>query len=207
MTLQRKGRDTVESLSHSLGLAPATIRRHMDILQRDHLVAFQEVKRPTGRPEYSFFLTEAGHEELPKNYGKLLDSLFQAIVSLQKEDVEGQDGKGLVEIVLARIAQRIAERAPVSPDDDLNRRATTLATVLEQEQFIPLVEQRGDSVHIELFNCPFRSVALEHKFLCAFDSHLLSQILGTHVSMKKCVVWGDSSCVYVTPEPKGTPQV
>ena len=204
LTLQRKGRDTVESLAHSLGLAPATIRRHMDILQRDHLIAFQEVKRPTGRPEYSFFLTEAGHEELPKNYGQLLDSLFQEIMSLEKKDVEGQDGKGLIEIILARIAKRIADRAQVSPDDDLNQRATTLAAVLEQEQFTPLVEQKGGRVHVELFNCPFRSVALEHKFLCAFDYHLLTGILGTSVSMEKCVAWGDSSCSYVTPEPKSS---
>ena len=81
VTLQRNGRETVENLARSLELVLATIRHHMDILQRDHLISFQEVKRPTGRPEYSFFLTEAGHEALPKNYGRLLDSLFQEISS------------------------------------------------------------------------------------------------------------------------------
>ena len=48
-TLQRNGRETVESLARSLKLAPAAIRRHMDILQRGRFISFQEVKRPTGR--------------------------------------------------------------------------------------------------------------------------------------------------------------
>ena len=201
-TLQRNGRDTVESLAHSLELAPATIRRHMDILQRDHLISFEEVKRPTGRPEYSFFLTEAGHEELPKNYSRLLDSLFQEIGSLEKQDFEGQDGKGLTSILLSRIAKKIADRAMVSPTDDLSQRATTLATLLEEEQFTPRVEHKSGSIQIELFNCPFRSVALEHECICAFDSHLITQVLGTSVSLEKCVAWGDSTCCYVTSNQK-----
>ena len=85
-------------------LAPATIRHHADFLQRDGFIAFEEVKKPTGHPKYSFFLTEAGHEELPKNYGRLLDSLLQKMGSLEKQDVDGQDDKGLTEILLSRIA-------------------------------------------------------------------------------------------------------
>jgi predicted ArsR family transcriptional regulator len=33
--LQRDGTDTVESLADKLGLAAATVRRHLDIMQRD----------------------------------------------------------------------------------------------------------------------------------------------------------------------------
>ena len=202
ITLQRNGRETVESLAHSLELAPATIRRHMDILQRDHLISFQEVKRPTGRPEYSFFLTEAGQEALPKNYGSLLDSLFQEIGSLEKKDIEGKDGKELTEFLLTRSAQRIADRANVSPDDSLSQRATILALLLEEQQFTPRVEEKGGKVRIELFNCPFRSVALEHESICAFDSHLITQVLGTPVSLEKCIAWGDATCFYVTSSTK-----
>ena len=198
VTLQRNGRDTVESLAHSLELAPATIRRHMDILQRDHFISYEEVKRPTGRPEYSFFLTEAGHEELPKNYGGLLDSLFQEIASLEKQDFDGQDGEGLTGILLSRIAKKVADRAVISPDDDLAKRASTLAILLEEEQFTPRIEHKDGTIEIELYNCPFRSVALEHDCICAFDSHLISQVLGTSVSLERCVAWGDSSCCYVT---------
>ena len=58
--LQKHSNDTVEGLANAIGLAPATIRRHLDILQRDRLVTFEEVRKRTGRPEYSFYLTEGG---------------------------------------------------------------------------------------------------------------------------------------------------
>ena len=60
--LQKNTNDTVGGLAQAIGLAVATIRRHLDILRRDPLVAFEEVRKKTGRPEYSFFLTEDGQE-------------------------------------------------------------------------------------------------------------------------------------------------
>ena len=41
--LQSNGNQTVDALATNIGLAPATIRRHLDILQRDRFVDFREV--------------------------------------------------------------------------------------------------------------------------------------------------------------------
>ena len=198
MTLQRNGRGTVEGLAHSLKLAPATVRRHMDILQRDRLISFEEVKKPTGRPEHSFFLTEAGHEELPKNYSRLLELMFEEIGSLEKQDVSGKDGKELTDVLLSRIALRIAGRAPISSRDNLGQLAATLTALLEEERFSPNVQVDNNRIQIELFNCPYRCVAMEQESICALDSHIISSVLGTPVSLERCVAWGDTSCFYVT---------
>ncbi|MBI2855992.1 MAG: ArsR family transcriptional regulator [Chloroflexi bacterium] len=198
-TLQKDGHGTVESLGQALQLAPATIRRHMDILQRDRLVSFQEVKKPTGRPEYSFFLTEAGHEMLPKDYQHMLGALFQEMTSLEKEEIDGRDGRGLMELLLYRIARSIAERAQVPSEANIGQRVAALASVLEKERFTPQVAQESHGITIRLFNCPFRSVALQHDSICRFDSHLISLVLGTEVSLMDCVARGDSSCCYIAP--------
>jgi len=58
--LQKQGSDTVDRISMTIGLAPTTILRHLDILQRDQLVAYNEIRKKTGRPEHSFYLTELG---------------------------------------------------------------------------------------------------------------------------------------------------
>ena len=50
---------TVEALTESLGLAAATVRRHLDVLQRDGHVEREAVRRSTGRPHYVFKLTQA----------------------------------------------------------------------------------------------------------------------------------------------------
>ena len=100
------------------------------------------------------------------------------------------------------MAESVAGRVEVSPDDDLSKRVATSSAVLEEEQFTPHIRRKSGAVQIHLFNCPFRSVALEHESICAFDSHLISRILGTPVSLEKCVAWGDSTCFYVTSKPK-----
>jgi len=199
INLQKDGHGTVESLARTLKLAPATIRRHMDILQRDRLVSFEEVKKPTGRPEYSFFLTEPGHEVLPKDYQHMLGALFQELTSLEKEDIEGRDGEALMELLLTRIAKSIAERAQVPSEADTGQRVAALASVLEEEHFTPQITQESQGITIRLFNCPFRSVALQHTSICRFDSHIISSVLGTEVSLVNCVARGDSSCCYVAP--------
>ena len=205
INLQRDGHGTVESLAQVLQLAPATVRRHMDILQRDRLVSFQEVKKPTGRPEYSFSLTEAGHEMLPKDYQHMLGSLFQELTSLEKEDIEGQDGKGLIEMLLYRIARSIAERAQVPSEANMGQRVAALASVLEEERFTPQIAQESQGISIRLFNCPFRSVALQHDSICHFDSHLISSVLGTEASLVNCVAKGDSNCFYMASYEEASP--
>ncbi len=59
--LRSQGSVTVEDLAKDIGLASSTIRRHLDILQRDQLVAFDQVRRKLGRPEFAYRLTEHGH--------------------------------------------------------------------------------------------------------------------------------------------------
>ena len=100
------------------------------------------------------------------------------------------------------MAERFADRVEVSPDHDLSKRVATLSAVLEEEQFTPRIRRKNGAVQIHLFNCHFHGVAPEHESVCAFDSHLISRILGIPVSLEKCVAWGDSICFYVTSKPK-----
>ena len=62
LTLLQHQTATVDQLSTKLGLASPTVRRHLDILQRDRFVTFQAVRRKQGRPEHAYSLTEEGHE-------------------------------------------------------------------------------------------------------------------------------------------------
>ena len=197
LTLQQNGQATVDTLSQSLELAPATIRRHMDILQRDHLITYREVKKPTGRPEYSFSLTEDGHEALPKDHPRLLGAMVQEMTSLKKEEVEGKDGKEIMTSILNRIAERVAGGVPVSVGDDMTKRAATLTAILEEQQMMPLTEHVDDGIRIKVFNCPFRSIALEQADICTFHSHLISSVMGTQVSLEKCLAWGDLNCSHM----------
>ncbi|MCI0438724.1 MAG: ArsR family transcriptional regulator, partial [Chloroflexi bacterium] len=195
--LQKNGNDTVDGLAKTIGLAPATIRRHLDILQRDRFVAFEEVRKKTGRPEYSFYLTEEGQEALPKDYDQLLSLVMEELGRLTAEDTRGRDGGQLLNLVFERLSGRMWSRYERQVNGkDLRARLDTLLRLLEQEDFFPEAEIVEDRLRIRLLNCPFRVVALQNKAVCAFDSNLISAMLDVDLTRESCIHDGDSGCIY-----------
>ncbi len=198
--LQRNQSDTVEGLAKAIGLAPATIRRHLDILQRDSLVAFQEVRKRTGRPEYSFYLTESGQEALPKGYDQLLGMTVQAISTLTAEDTKSKNGQQVLDLVFGRLAHLLASTYEGDlKGRDLSQRLSALMGHLGQEHFLPEADVAEGTLRIKLINCPFRSVALQNKAVCTFDLNLISSVLDLDVERAECIHDGDGSCMYTAP--------
>ena len=196
--LQRSHSETVDGLARAIALAPATIRRHLDILQRDRLVAFREVRKKTGRPEYSFYLTEGGQEALPKGYAELLGMVVQEMSSLDSSDTRQKDGQQLLELVFERLAAGLTD--PLDGEvrgKDLGQRLAILTGNLEEREFYPESNVVGGDLRIQLHNCPFRSVALQNRALCVFDSNLISSLLGRSVERRSCIHDGDEGCMYV----------
>ncbi len=173
---------TIEELNTELGLASATVLRHLDILQRrDRLVAYQAVRRKQGRPEHAFSLTEEGHELMPKRYHLLLQRVLQ---SLDDPDADNfVSGASAARAILAQIAHIMVDEyrshLRERPDDEPTR---LLSLVLEAEQFAPEIETREDGVRITLGNCPSLSVVKENSAVCALGHHLISEILGTFIT-------------------------
>ena len=193
--LQQEGAATVDSLSKELGLAPATIRRHLDILQRDRIVSFIQVRKATGRPEYSFSLTEIGHETLPKGYDVLLADLVEELGGLRADEIGDRSGSELLNLVLTRVGERAAAEYR-SGDVDVAR---TLQAVLEDRSFAPELERREDGLRIRVTNCPFRSVARLDEAVCTFGKSLISAIVGTEIRQEAGIARGGLHCSYVVP--------
>ena len=196
--LQKNTNDTVDGLARAIGLAAATIRRHLDILQRDRLVAFEEVRKKTGRPEYSFFLTEDGQEALPKDYDMLLGLMIGELADLSVDDTMGRDGEGVLELVFQRLSGRVFEdhRQEVE-GQSLEVRLKALLRLLGDEDFYPEANFVDGTLRIRLINCPFRSVALRSKAVCTFDSNIISSMLDMAVSQEMCINDGADGCVYI----------
>ncbi|MDO8751198.1 MAG: winged helix-turn-helix transcriptional regulator [Dehalococcoidia bacterium] len=199
--LQRHDRASVDQLSKAVGLASATIRRHLDILQRDHLITFDQVKKKTGRPEYTYYLTDVGQESMPKDYGRLVGRLLQELSSLSPADVVDHSGAELLQLLFQRMASQTVARIQIGIDDPFPQRLAKAVAVLQQERFEPEVQEADGSLRILLHNCPFRSAALENGSVCTYDSLVLSTILGTGVSQEKCIHETDSYCCYVVSRP------
>lgn len=195
LTLLQQETATVDQLSEKLGLASPTVRRHLDILQRDRFVTFQAMRRKQGRPEHAYSLTEEGHELMPKRYHLLLQRVLESMDNSKGDDFK--NGISPASALLADIARimineyksRLRERT----DEDPIR---LLKLILEAEEFAPEVEPIEGGVRVTLGNCPYRGVVTKTNAVCSLDYHLISEVMGTPVSNTSHINLGNKFCSY-----------
>jgi len=207
--LRRRGA-SVDDLTKELGLAPATVRRHLDILARDGHVDVAQVRRPTGRPHYLFSLSESGEDLFPKHYVRITNRLIEEIVALEPEETADCSGADLANLVFEKMAQRLAQRvAPHVHGADLAERITAVTDALSEEGIAFDVEERQGGYLLIGRGCPCPRAAGRQRQVCAHDQRLLSTLLAADVSYVEPETVGDGGhCAYrvtqIDPEPVAT---
>jgi predicted ArsR family transcriptional regulator len=132
--LRRRERMGVEELAHELGLAGATVRRHLDVLQRDNYVSVTQVRGGTGRPRHLFSLTEAGAELFPHHYVRLTQRLLHEIVALGPEETAGRSGEEIASLVFEKMSKRLAdEYRPRIRGRSLEERVLSVVDLIAEE--------------------------------------------------------------------------
>ena len=197
--IQKQGSATVDRISQDIGLSPATIRRHLDILQRDRLISFDQVHKKVGRPEFVYILTEEGHESGYRDYQKLLTLLLSEIASLTPADLVGKEGEELLRFLIVRISDEVS-RPHLQPGQSSQEiRLAELEQAMRDRGFAPEITQEDLQVRIRLCNCPFRIAALGQQSVCHFDQQLIANILGVEPVRQYTIHEGNNSCCYLAP--------
>lgn len=132
--LRRRERMGVDELAAELGLAGATVRRHLDVLLRDNYISVTQVRGGTGRPRHLFSLTEEGAELFPHHYVRLTQRLLGEIVALQATDISGRSGAEIADLVFENMSQRIArDYRPRIHGDTVDERVRSAAELIAEE--------------------------------------------------------------------------
>lgn len=186
-------------MAQALGLASATIRRHLDILQRDHLVSWTEARRPSGRPHYVFFLTDTGHERLPRQYDVLASLLLHTLTSLTSQETHSRTGAQLVDMAMSRVGHLLADQyRQMVTGADLGQRVRQVAEVLGQDTQSDW-EKTDDGFQVHAYNCPFQRVAVTNPAVCLAHQQMLSDLLGAEVRRTESLAQSDPRCTYIVP--------
>lgn len=199
--LRQQGPASVKQLAQEIGIAEPTIRRHLDILQREQLVGFQEVRKKLGRPELSYFLTEQGQESGYRGYDRLLTHLLAEIQTLAPAEVAGKGGEDLLKSLITRAADQVSQSYLQSGQQSDETRISSVNRALTEGGFSPEVSQDGHLVWVHLCNCPFRAAALCQESVCLFDQTLIANILGAEPVRQSTIRNGDKVCSYVATLP------
>ena len=187
--LRRHDQRSVDDLAGELGLAGATVRRHLDVLLRDGYVAVSQIRGRTGRPRYAFSLTESGAELFGRHYVRITRRLLHEISELTAEETTGRGGEEIADLVFAKLSDRLAaEYAPRVGGRDVEERARAVAALLEDEGFEVEVgaSEGGGDLRMLARGCPSRRLRGEFgdsdaPVDCERDRGLLATLIGAPV--------------------------
>ncbi len=201
--LRRRDRMGVEELAHELGLAGATVRRHLDVLQRDNYVSVRPVRGGTGRPRHLFSLTEAGAELFPHHYVRLTQRLLNEIVSLSAEETAGRSGDEIAALVFHKMSQRLAgEYRPRIRGRSLEERVRSAVDLVSEEGLDFEVEPGSEGPRLLGRGCPCTRIdelgGQPHaRHPCDHDRQLLESLLDVPVrTLERSELPHDFQCGY-----------
>ncbi len=193
-SILENGPSTAVALSKRLGLTPAGIRRHLDLLVADGILEAREPRttpsRGRGRPSKVFVMTDNGREKFEHSYDDL------AVAALKF--MSAQSGEHLVNAFAQSRADDITRKATKKISKSGNK-VVALAEFLTEQGYAASVGPRGTGEELCQHHCPIAHVAAEFPQLCEAETEALSNLLGTHVQRLATIAHGDGVCTTYIP--------
>lgn len=187
--LKRKNKATLDELAKELGLVPVTVRAHLSVLQREDLVAAEEVRGKVGRPFYVYYLSEEAERLFPKRY--------HSLASLILESLEASDGKAKLEHLFQRISDSLVETYKDRANGkSLEARVIEAVRILNQDGAMAEWEKTEEGFSVWEHNCPFFLVAQRHPGVCSIDQLFLTKFLKAEVEAIHRIIDGHPRCAY-----------
>ncbi|MCJ7831107.1 MAG: ArsR family transcriptional regulator [Dehalococcoidia bacterium] len=201
--LRKRKQATVDQLTRELGLAPATVRRHLDILMRDNYVTAAQKRRDIGRPHYVFSLTDQGDDLFPRNYIRLTNRIIAELVSLGPEETKGKAGVDIASVIFEKMAGHVAQTyAGRISGTTLKERAQEVISLLANEGMFFELRKAKEGYLLLGQGCPCPRIADTHSEVCVHDQRLLARLLDAEVQPAGVSQREDerSCCAYLVKE-------
>lgn len=196
-SILENGPSTATALGQRLGLTPAGIRRHLDLLVADGVLEAREPRsasiRGRGRPSKVFVMSDQGREKFEHSYDDL------AVAALKF--MSAQSGEHLVKAFAQSRADDIERKASLAIAKSQNK-AQALAAFLTDQGYAANVQVNPMGEELCQHHCPIAHVAAEFPQLCEAETQALSNLLGTHVQRLATIAHGDGVCTTFIPKTK-----
>ncbi|MQR95088.1 transcriptional regulator [Fictibacillus phosphorivorans] len=202
--LKRNKRMTVTEMAKSLGITEMAVRRHLNTLERDHVIETTLVRQAMGRPIHFYHLTASGDEQFPRNYSGLTVDFLK--------DIEEVSGTATIDELFKRRENRLQDRYKdrMNTLTDFEQKVNELANIQNEAGYM-VDWERGedpDTYVLTEYNCPIAKVANEYQQACSCELSLFKRMLQTDaVERKTCMAKGGDYCCYVIKEEKQTSEV
>ncbi|PYZ92917.1 ArsR family transcriptional regulator [Salipaludibacillus keqinensis] len=190
--LKKKKQMTVSSMAKELAITEMAVRRHLNTLERDHIVETSLLRQAMGRPTNVYQLSAEGQELFPRNYRDLTIELLRNI-----QEIEGLEKvQELFDQRKEKMRLRYEKRMFLK---DFDSRVHELQTIQNEQGYMVEVEKNEDGTYtFKEYNCPIAEVAKEFPVVCKAEMELFKDLLKTaHVDCQTCMATGqEGHCCY-----------
>ncbi|MCT7950489.1 transcriptional regulator [Ancylothrix sp. C2] len=194
--LKMQGAQTATALAEHLQVTPMAVRQHLQVLQAEHWVTYEEERRPQGRPVKLWQLTEECRHFFPDSHGDLMVDLLRGV-----EVLFGESGleKLLAERTLRQIQNYSLRLETLGKSGNWREKVALLAQFRNQEGYMAeMIELSDRSVLLVENHCPISSAAKNCNLLCRSELEVFKTLLGPAVSVERVehIMQGDRRCAY-----------
>lgn len=200
-TIAEDGPLTAADLASRLGLTPAAVRRHLDLLAENGSIEESEPAAAggRGRPARAYILSELGHAGMESDYAELAASALRFLADHAGADAVDEFAREHSAKFESRYASQLATAGA-----DVTARAQKLATALNADGFAASIRPVGADMPmagIQLCqgHCPIQHVATQFPAFCDAEADVFSQLLGVRVQRQTTLAHGEHACTTFIP--------
>lgn len=188
--LQRKGPATIKEMEDLLGITTTAVRQHLNTLQAEGYIERRVVHAGVGRPHHAYFTTTRVQELFACHCDDLALTLLEELFYLE--------GTSRTAELLDRVGTRLASKYTSSMRSSLLQdRVNDLASAFNGNGILAdAVFGDGGVIALHTYNCPFHDLAQEHREICEMDRGMVEKVLGTDVSLSRCILEGHGGCTF-----------
>jgi len=188
-TISEQGPLTAAALASRLGLTPAAVRRHLDLLAEQGAI---EERAPADAGG-------SGSAGLDSDYDDVATSALRFLAEHAGADAVGEFARERSAELEARYAAQLA-----TAGEDVTARAQALATALSADGFAASTRPVAAGtplagVQLRQGHCPVQHVVAQFPAFCDAETDAFSRLLGVHVQRLATLAHGEHVCTTFIP--------
>ncbi len=188
--LKINGAMSVEQLALELEVTKVNVRRHLNLLESDGLIAHEIEHHDRGRPRFLYSLTEKACCLFPQIYDE-----FAREVLVQIQRTFGDDG--LQKVLSARADELIGQLKVEFTGLSFDERVRRLAKVMTAKGYLAEARRMKDGTYrLRQRNCPTERVAVSHPHICEEELRVYRETLECEIHRERHIVAGSRLCEY-----------
>lgn len=180
---------TVDALASELKISRNAVNQHLINLDSSGFIENVAMTSTGGRPSKLYTLSAKGLELFPRHYALFSNLLIHWI----KQKLDDSELQSCMDELGEQIAQEFEVR--VRKHSDQKDKIFEVAKIMHELGYDAEAEVTQDkSVEIVASNCVFHKLADDCNEVCRLDLSLLSNLLGSEINHKECMVKGGQCC-------------